>query len=344
MLNRISALPAAAAVAFLCIGFFAPANAQEPFFKGKTVRIVVGFSAGGGFDVYSRAIGRHLNKHLPGNPAVVVENMTGAGSLVAANHVFKVAKPDGLTLGNINGGLFLQQLLGQTGIEFDALKFAYVGVPVRDKSVCVMTKASGFTTLDKWAASKTPVKVGATGPGSATHNVPLILKESLNLPIQLVSGYKGIADVRLAAEGGELSGVCGWTWDSLKATWTRALESGDAVVVLQTVSQAIPEIANVPLAINAAKTEEARQLIQAGIHDVSDLTYSYVLPPGTPKDRLQIVRSAFSATMKDPEFIADTAKSKLGLDPITGEELEKTVGRLFKITPAVLAKLKDVLK
>jgi tripartite-type tricarboxylate transporter receptor subunit TctC len=270
--------------------------------------------------------------------------MTGAGSLVAANHVFRVAKPDALTLGNINGGLFLQQLLGQSGIEFDALKFAYVGVPVRDKSVCVMTKASGFTTFDRWAASKTPVKVGATGPGSATHNVPLILKEALNLPVQLVSGYKGIADVRLAAEGGELSGVCGWTWDSLKATWANALESGDAVVVLQTVSQAIPEIANVPLAISAAKTEEARQLIQAGIHDVSDLTYSYVLPPGTPKDRLQVVRSAFAATMKDPEFIADTAKSKLGLDPLTGEELEKTVGRLFKLSPTVLAKLKDVLK
>lgn len=328
----------------LAITIAVAAGGQEPFFKNKTVRIVVGFSAGGGFDVYSRSISRHMNKHLPGNPTVIVENMTGAGSLVAANHIFKVAKPDGLTIGNINGGIFVQQLLGWPGIEFDALKYEHVGVPVKDKSVCVMTKASGFTSLEKWAASKTPLKLGATGPGSATHNVPLILKEALNLPIQLVSGYKGIADVRLAAEGGELAGVCGWTWDSLKATWPAALDSGDAVVVLQTVAQPISELPKVPLAISAAKTEEARQLIQAGIHDVSDLTYSYVLPPGTPKDRVEIVRKSFADTMKDAEFIADTKKSKLGIDPMTGDELEKTAGRLFKLNPAVVTKLKEVLR
>jgi tripartite-type tricarboxylate transporter receptor subunit TctC len=319
-------------------------DAQEPFYQGKTLRVVVGFSAGGGFDVYSRAISRHIGKHLPGNPSVIVENMTGAGSLVAANHVFKVAKPDGLTLGNINGGIFVQQLLGWPGIEFDARKYEYIGVPVKDKSVCVMTKASGYTSFEKWTTSKAPLKLGATGPGSATHNVPLILKEALNLPIQLVSGYKGIADVRLAAESGELAGVCGWTWDSLKATWTRALESGEAIVVLQTVSEPIAELPRIPLAISAAKTEESRQLIQAGIHDVSDLTYSYVLPPGTPKDRVEIVRRAFADTMKDAEFIADAKKSKLGVDPMTGDELEKTVSGLFKIAPGVVSKLKDVLK
>jgi tripartite-type tricarboxylate transporter receptor subunit TctC len=320
------------------------ALAQEPFFKGKTVRIVVGFSPGGGFDVYSRAISRHLGRHIPGNPNVIVENMTGAGSLIAANNVYKVAKPDGLTIGNINGGLFMQQLLGAPGIEFDAVKFEHVGVPVKDKSVCVMTKSSGFTSLDKWAASKTPLKLGATGPGSATYNVPLILKEALGLPIQLVSGYKGIADVRLAAETGELAGVCGWTWDSLKATWNKALDSGEAVVVLQTVSQAISELPKIPLAINFAKSEESRHLIQAGIHDVSDVTYSYLLPPGTPKDRVEGLRKAFGATMKDGEFLADTKKSRLGIDPLSGEELEKTIGRLFKLSPSVLSKLKQVLK
>jgi len=320
------------------------ALAQEPFFKGKTVRIVVGFSPGGGFDVYSRAISRHLGRHIPGNPNVIVENMTGAGSLIAANNVYKVAKPDGLTIGNINGGLFMQQLLGAPGIEFDAVKFEHVGVPVKDKSVCVMTKSSGFTSLDKWAASKTPLKLGATGPGSATYNVPLILKEALGLPIQLVSGYKGIADVRLAAETGELAGVCGWTWDSLKATWNKALDSGETVVVLQTVSQAISELPKIPLAINFAKSEESRHLIQAGIHDVSDVTYSYLLPPGTPKDRVEGLRKAFGATMKDGEFLADTKKSRLGIDPLSGEELEKTIGRLFKLSLSVLSKLKQVLK
>ena len=331
-------------VVFLGFISLASAFAQDPFYKGKTVRIIVGFSPGGGFDVYSRAISRHLGRHLPGGPNVVVENMTGAGSLIAANHVYRVAKPDALTIGNINGGLFLQQVMAAPGIEFDAVKFEHVGVPVRDKSVCVMTKASGFTSVEKWIASKAPVKLGATGPGSATYNVPLILKEALGLPIQLVSGYKGIADVRLAAEGGELAGVCGWTWDSLKATWTKALDSGEAVVVLQTVSQAISELPNIPLGINFAKNNDIRQLIQAGIHDVSDITYSYVLTPGTPRDRVEVLRGAFAQTMKDQEFLADTKKSRLGIDPLSGEEQEKTVGRLFKLSPAMVSKLKEVLK
>lgn len=329
-----------------CIGLAltVAASAQEPFSKGKTLRIVVGFSPGGGFDVYTRTIARHIGRHIPANPTVIVENMTGAGSLIAANYVYKVATPDGLTIGNINGGLFIQQLLGWPGIEFDALKFDYLGVPVKDKSVCVLTKTSGITGMEKWIASKTPIKLGATGPGSLTHNVPRILKEALGLPIQLVTGYKGIADIRLAAESGELAGACGWTWDSLKATWSKALESGDAVVVLQTTPQPHPELPKVPLAISFAKTEEARQLIQSGIHDVSDVTYSYVLPLGTPRERVRILRRAFADTMKDPEFIADAKKSRLSIDPLTGEELEITVARLFKLDPAMVARLKEVLK
>lgn len=329
---------------FLTSLFAGAVSAQESFYRGKTLRIVVGFSAGGGFDIYSRAISRHIGKHIPGNPTVIVENMTGAGSMVAANHIFRAARADGLTIGNFNGGLFVQQLLGWPGIEFDAAKFEHVGVPVKDKAVCVMTKASGINSLERWAASKTPIKLGATGPGSATHNVPLILKEALGLPIQLVSGYKGIADVRLAAEGGELAGVCGWTWDSLKATWTRALDAGDAVVVLQTVPQEISELPKIPLAIAAAKTDDAKQLIQAGIHDVADMTYSYVLPPRTAKERADTLRKAFADTMKDAEFLNDTKKSRLGIDPMTGEELERTIARLFKTPAGVVTKLKEVLK
>lgn len=330
-----------------CIAGLLPidrAAGQEPFYKGKTLRIVVGFSPGGGFDTYTRTIARHIGRHIPGRPSIIVENMTGAGSLVAANHVYKVAKPDGLTIGNINGGLFIQQLLGWPGIEFDALKFDHLGVPVRDKSVCVMTRSSGVTSLEKWMTSNAPVKLGATGPGSATHNVPKILKEALGLPIHLVTGYKGIANIRLAAEGGELAGVCGWTWDSLKATWPRALESGEAVVVLQTLPRPHPELPGVPLAIKFAKSEEGRQLIQSGIHDVSDLTYSYVLPPGTPKDRLGLLRKAFQDAMNDAELLADAKKSRLGIDPLTGEELERTVARLFKLDPAVVSRLAQVLK
>src|SRR5262249_32824142 len=141
---------------------------QEPFYKGKTIRIIVGFSAGGGFDTYARALARHLSKHIAGNPAVVVENMAGAGSLIAANHIYNVAKPDGLTMGHFIGGLLLGQVLGQKGVEFDARKFEYVGAPTTDHVICAMTKASGITSIEKWMASKTPVKMGGLAPGAST--------------------------------------------------------------------------------------------------------------------------------------------------------------------------------
>jgi len=317
--------------------------AQDQFYKDKTVRIIVGFSAGGGFDTYARAIARHMPKHLPGNPSVIVENMTGAGSLIAANHVFKVAKPDGLTMGHFIGGLFLQQLYARPGVEFDARKFEYVGTPVPDKPVCALTKASGVTSVEKWMASKTPVKFGGTAPGSNTDDIPKILRAALRLPIQLVTGYKGTSDIRLAAESGELAGGC-WGWDSIKATWRKGIESGDAVVVLQTLPKPHADLPKVPLAINLAKTEEARQLIQTGIHDVSAVIRPYVLAPGTPKDRVQTMRNAFVNTMKDREFLADAEKSNLDIEPMSGQELEKTVHGLFKLNPSLVAKLKEAVE
>lgn len=317
--------------------------ATDDFYRGKTMRIVVGFAAGGGFDTYSRVIARHMGRHIPGNPSIVVENMTGAGSLIAANHIYKVAKPDGLTSGHFTGNLLMGQVLGRTGIEFDARKFEYIGVPVKDKPVCALTKRSGIASMEKWMASTTPVKLGGTAPGTVTDDGPKVLKAALGLPIQLVTGYRGTADIRLAADSGELAGGC-WSWDSIKATWRKAIESSDVVVVLQTIPKPDPDLPKVPLAINFAKTEEARQLIQAGIHDQSDIYRPYAFPPGTPKARVQIIRKAFMETMKDPEFLAEAKKTKLDIDPITGEELEKTVMGLFRLSPDLVAKLVEVIK
>ena len=319
----------------------APASAQDSFYRGKTIRVVVATTAGGGFDAYTRTIVRHMGKHVPGRPTFVVENMPGAGHLIGANHMYRVAKPDGLTLGHFQGGLFLYQLLGRPGIEFDAAKFAFIGAPVTDNRACAFTKASGITSMDRWLAAKTPVKIGGIG-GGATEDVPRMLAATTALPIQLVSGYKGTAEVRLAAESGELAGGC-WTWDSIRATWTKAIASGDAVVVLQILSKPHPELPNVPLATKYAKNEEARQLIQIGIEEPSDYYRPYVLPPGTPKDRVAIMRKAFLDTLKDPEFLADAEKAKLDIEPITGEEMEKMVGKLFRLNPAMVSKLKDIL-
>jgi len=191
----------------LILGLSAPAAlaADQAFFKGKTVRINVGYAPGGGFDAYSRLIARHLARHIPGNPTIVVDNMPGAGGLIVANHLYRVAKPDGLTIGHFLGSLLMGQVLGQKGVEFDARKFEYVAAPARAYPVCAFTKASGITTLEQWMAAKTPPKLGGVATGaSVPDNAIRALKAALGLPAQLVTGYKGTAAIRLAAEGGEL--------------------------------------------------------------------------------------------------------------------------------------------
>jgi tripartite-type tricarboxylate transporter receptor subunit TctC len=320
------------------------ARAQDSFYNGKTVRIIVGAAAGGGYDTYSRTIARHIGKHVPGNPTFIVENMPGAGFLISANYIYKVAKPDGLTIGHFIGGLFLQQLLGKPGIEFDAAKFEYIGVPTQDDYVIgISKKNTGLSSMDQWMASKTIVKLGGVGAGSATDDIPKVLKETIGLPVQIVSGYSGTATVRLAYDSGEVQGVCN-AWQSFTATWPNELKSGDLEIVLQTTAKSHPELSKVPLAMSYAKTDEARSLISALVHSVGPAARPYVLPPGTPKDRLMTLRKAFMAVMKDPEFLADAKKAKLDINPLDGEELERNVKDIFKLDPKLIPKAKEILK
>jgi tripartite-type tricarboxylate transporter receptor subunit TctC len=321
----------------------APARAQQPFYQGKTIRIIVGASAGGGYDTYSRTIARHMGKHVPGNPVFVVDNMPGAGFLIAANHVYKVAKPDGLTIGHFIGGLFLQQLLGKPGVEFEGVKFGFIGVPTQDNYVIGVSKKTGITGMDQWMSTKTVVKLGGVGAGSATDDIPKVLMATIGLPVQLVSGFKGTADVKLAYDSGEVQGVCN-AWESFRATWPNQLQSGDLTIILNTTAKALPELPNVPLSINYAKTDEARKLIQALVHSVGPAARPYVLPPGTPKDRIATLQKAFMDVMKDPEFLADAKKAKLDINPLDGAELERNVKDVFNLDKALLPKAKEILK
>jgi tripartite-type tricarboxylate transporter receptor subunit TctC len=318
----------------------APLSAQEPFYKGNTLRIIVGSTPGGGLDAYSRVIARHMGKHIPGNPTIIVENMPGAGSLILASHLYKVAKPDGLTIGNFVGDILMAQLLGRPGVEADFLKFGYIGVPLRDFNACGLTKVSGITSVEKWMAAKIPVKLGSTAPGTSTDNTPRILRALLGLPIQTVTGYKGTAEIRLAAESGEIAGGC-WTWGSMRTTWRKGIQAGDVVVVLQNRPEPHPELPTIPLTIDLAKTREARELVLAS--DPSLIIFTYALPPGSPSERLQILRRGFMETMKDPEFLKDAGQSQLAIDPMAGDELEKTVTRFLGLDPALVTKLKEVL-
>jgi tripartite-type tricarboxylate transporter receptor subunit TctC len=319
-----------------------PAFAQAEFYKGKTIRLIVAFSAGGGFDTYSRAIGRHLGKHIPGRPTVIVENMTGAGGIIQANYMYSSAKPDGLTVGNNIGGLVLQQIMGAKGIQFDGRRFEYLGAPGVDHPICVLTKASGITDMEKWFAAKDPVKLGGVGPGGTASDVARALQAALKLPIQVVDGYKGTSDIRLAAESGELAGGC-WAWESIKTMWQKGIESREVSVVVQAMPKKHPELQNVPLAIDYAKTDDAKRLLQHAVHDTAIITRLYFMPPGTPKDRVAILRRALLATYKDPGFIEEAKKARLDVDPVSGEEMEQVVSGLFKMDAKEVARLKEVL-
>jgi tripartite-type tricarboxylate transporter receptor subunit TctC len=332
------------AIAFLGLNFF-PTTAQattHEFYKGKTIRLIVGYAPGGGYDFYARLVARHIGKHISGNPAFIVENMPGAGSLASANYLYKIVKPDGLTIGHFNGSLFQLQALGQQEIEFEATKFEYVGAVAKVEVACAFAKASGIDAIEKWMGSKVAPRIGATAPGTSGHDVSKILNATLGLPMQLVVGYKSTGEMRVAVERGELNGLC-TGWESLKSLWKKMIDAGELVIVLQALPKAHPDLPKVPLAISYAKTDEARQLIQVGIHDVTAASRPFVLSPRTPKDRVEILRKAFMATMNDPAFLGDAEKSNLDISPLNGEELERTVHGFFKVPPSLLAKLKQVI-
>jgi tripartite-type tricarboxylate transporter receptor subunit TctC len=317
------------------------AAADRDFYRGKTIRFVVGFAAGGGFDAYARGIARHMGRHISGSPAIIVENMTGAGSRVAANFLFK-APADGLVVGNFIGSLVLQQIMGDKGIEFDGRRFEWLGAPVQDESVCALTKASGINSLDDWFAAKKPIKLGGEAPGANDSDIPRVLKAALGLPVQLIEGFKGTANIRVAAEGGEVDGGC-WTWASIRTTWANGLESGMVKAIVQVNTKKAEDIPHVPNAIDYAKTPDARTLIDSGIHAPSAILRAYALPPGTPTSRVELLRTAFNTTMKDPEFLAEMKKSKLEINGLTGAEVDSIVKKLFRMDTKTVAKVRDVL-
>jgi tripartite-type tricarboxylate transporter receptor subunit TctC len=319
-----------------------PHASADEFYKGKTITFVVGFSPGGGFDTYTRLIARHFAKHIPGNPTVVVENRTGAGSLIAANYLYNQAPRDGTVIGNWIGPLVLQQVLGNKAAKFDGRKFGWLGVPTRDSGVCALTKASGINTMNDWFKSKRPIKIGGTAPGSTTDDVPLLLKAALGLPLKLVEGYKGTAKIRLAADSGEVDGGC-WAWESIKPTWARDLQSGEVHVVLQTIEKSNPELKNVPLAIQYAKTDEARKLLGIADGVYSQGARPYTVPPGVPQGRLKLLQKAFMETLRDPDLLKEAKKAQIDIAPVDGPTIAKTMADLYDLSPAIKSKLRSLL-
>lgn len=316
------------------------AHAQE-FYKDKTITFIVGYSPGGIYDQYTRLIARHITKHIPGQPNTIVENMTGAGGIIAANHLYNRAKPDGLTVAAWASPLILQQIMGNDAAKFDARKVGWVGIPGPYDTACHFNRESGIKTVDDWFASKKPVKISSIGPGTGLSDVPKLLKAALGLPLEVVEGYKGGAEARVAVENGEVDGLCA-SWQATKITWRSQMDSGKIRVVLQATLKSHADLKDVPLANDYAKTDEARILLKVA-DNVHVYQFPYSVAPGTPPERLQILQQAFIKSLRDPELVAEAKKAQLEVNPIDGPTTAKTFAGLYELSPALVSKLKELL-
>jgi tripartite-type tricarboxylate transporter receptor subunit TctC len=306
----------------------------DEFYKGKTVRFVVGFAAGGGYDHAARLVGRHMGKHIPGNPTIVVENMTGAGSLIAANYTFNSAKPDGLFVGIWNSAYVLRQALGDKAVRLDARKFAWIGAPTKGTPFCSIMAHTGLKSLKDILAANRELKMGATAPGSTYDDLPQILDRTLGTKFKVISGYEGTGPILVAMRRKEIDGGC-WTWESARTTARPMLDAaGDDKLIPYIIHsrEPDPEVKDLPLIPDVIKGEDNLSAYRTW-SGTYEFQRPFTLPPGTPKDRLQILRKAFGDTMKDPEFIAEAKKSKFDVTYVTGEEVEKYVDNVLSVTP-----------
>jgi len=319
------------------------AASVEEFYKGKTIHFVVGGSAGGGYDTYTRLIARHFAQYVPGKPSTVVQNMPGAAMLISANYIFNSAPRDGTSIGHWSGPLILQQLMGNPAVKFEGRKFNWVGMPTPDSLVCILTERSGIKTAEDWRKAKTRVKLGAIGPGTSGTDDTKLLAAATGFPLQLIEGYKGTADIRAAAEQGEVDGTCAFGWQSAKVTWANALRTRQVHVVLQTMLEPHPELKGVPLAVDYAKTEEGKKLLRIA-SELYGKQRLYSLPPQVPEQRVRALQKAFTDTLKDPQLLAEAGKAKLEIDPVDGPGIEKMVNGLYELEPAVLNRVKQLLE
>lgn len=324
-----------------CLGVLLDLIASSPtltqdFYKDKTLRFIVGQAAGGGYDTYTRTIARHIGKHIPGNPSAVVENMTGAGSLVAANYLYNNSKPDGLTIANWNSAFVLNQALGDRNIKFDARKFGWIGAPSKGVPVFVIMGFAGVKSFDEMLKSGKGIRVGGTAPGSHSIDLPLMLNKMLGTKFNVVSGYQGTAQVRLAMQRREVDGDF-TNWESVVATRRDMIDArGDDRLLPLLIHSRLndPEVKQTPLFSEILGSDLNIATYKAYM---SQMEYQRPLTvaPATPRERLEILRRAFQATLADPEFQAQAAKSKLDITFVSGEEAERIVGEVLAISPQV---------
>jgi tripartite-type tricarboxylate transporter receptor subunit TctC len=333
---RVLAL-AWAALPFLAVH----ADEVEDFYAGKQVSLYIGYTAGGGYDTYARVLARHIGKHIPGNPTVVPQNMPGAGSLTLANYLYNIAPKDGTVFGTIGRGLAMEPLLGGAGTRFDATQITWIGSMNNEVSVCVSWYTSPVKNVEDMRAHE--LIVGGTGSGSDTDTFPVVLQKLLDLRIRLISGYPGGSDVLLAMERGEVDGRCGWSWGSVLAVRPEWLAENKISVLLQMALTKHPDLPNVPLVTDLARNDDERAAMEL-IFARQVMGRPYLAPPGIPEARRAALRRAFDATLQDPEFLEDARRIDLELNPVTGEEIETLIRRIYAATPTAVAIASDAIR
>jgi tripartite-type tricarboxylate transporter receptor subunit TctC len=323
-------------MAILLIGaalvFLKPASADE-FYKGKTLNVIIGYSVGGGYDLYARVLARHLGKHIPGNPTVVPQNMVGAGSLRAANYIYRVAPKDGTVIGTFSRSGAVAPLISSA--KFDTRKFAWLGSITKDVSVCITWHSSPIKT---WNDLKSHQFVaGGEGAGSDPDIFALLYKNVFGANIKLVSGYPGTNDISLAMERGEVDGMCGISWSTIKSRHADWIAGHKINVVVQAALDKDMDLPNVPLASELASTPDQKKILQLFLAPQA-LARPFAAPPGIPEDRKLLLQKAFDETMKGPDFLAEAKKLRLDVNPLPGSKIEALVKELYTYPKAIADK------
>jgi tripartite-type tricarboxylate transporter receptor subunit TctC len=325
-----------------CLG-----RAQTPYYQGKTVTIIVGTGAGDLYDLYARSIALFMGKYLPGNPNIVVQNMPGAGHMIAANYLYTVAKPDGLTLGAINAGLYFEQLVGRAEVRFDWPQYTWIGNATKSPQVLYMRTDSPFKTIDDVRSSKEPPKCGTTGTGNMGYLVPKLLEEVVGAKFNVISGYKGGNEIDLAVERGEiqcrsLSTEAYFSREPFH-TWRK---NGFTRELVQGGKTRIEKLANVPTifeVMDKYKTPELGRRLATTLLSSGDFHRPYLAPPKIRPELVKMLREAFTKTMKDPEFLAETKKKRLDIDPTTGGDVETITKEVMSQPPEVVERIKKMM-
>jgi tripartite-type tricarboxylate transporter receptor subunit TctC len=329
-----------AIVLSLMLAMAAPVAAQPDALAGKSVQMIIGFGPGGGYDLWARTVGRHIGRHLPGNPTVIAQNMPGAGSYTAASYLFNIAPKDGTVLGIIARDAALGPLSGAAGARFDPTKLSWIGTPAKETNVCIAYHTAQVKTVQDLFDKQ--LIVGDTGPGTGTRSYPRVLSELLGMKFKLVGGFPASSDVFLAMERGEVEGICE-SLDSIKIRRPDWIATKQISILFQGGAEPNPELKGVPFVLDLARSGEQKQAIEF-LYAGQGIGRPFVAPPDLPANRLKMLRDAFNATMKDADFIADAKKSKLDLEPEDGEHLTALIMKIYATPKPIVDRVTALIK